>query len=208
MFYTPPEVPRGISRGHNPATQSRNSTTAAQKSAHRNSRATNPSNSNARGDGHDWSDWPSGGWDHYSEEDWKVAHQKIEEKEEMAETVECNRETTDDAFSERGNSQQSFSPNAPRGISPESTPKSPAIASTPKSHVVIEEKSNPDPFQAKPKSPVDEVLETEPFRAIQKGAFPKAKSSESKSHAKAPAPKSPTLAPAKAPEEKKIPVRP
>ena len=106
MIYIPSEIPGG----HNPAPRSRNSTTDALKSEQRNSRATNPSNSNAWGDGRDWSDWQAGGWGHYPEEDWKVRHQQIEEKKEMAETADRNRKITDDALRERENSQKSFPP--------------------------------------------------------------------------------------------------
>ena len=80
MFCVPSEVHRGISRGRNPAPQSRNSTTEARKSDHRNSRATNPFNSNAWNEGHDWPDRPADGWGHYSEEDEKVRRHQIGEK--------------------------------------------------------------------------------------------------------------------------------
>ena len=56
MFYNPSEVPKNAS-GH------------IDVPPVRNSRATTPSNTNAGGDGHDWSQWPADVWGQYSDED-------------------------------------------------------------------------------------------------------------------------------------------
>ena len=50
----------------------------------RSSRETTPAKAPETPD-NDWADWPSDGWDQYSEEDWAVRNQKKEEKKGMEE---------------------------------------------------------------------------------------------------------------------------
>ena len=127
MFYIPSEIPIG----RNQAPQSRNPTTDARKSDQRNSRATYPSNSNDWADVRDWPDWRAAGRGHYSGEDWKVWRQQSEEKKWRKRRIGIEKSRM--VLCATGNSQKSFPPNAPRGVSPKPTPKSPAIAPTPTS---------------------------------------------------------------------------
>ena len=99
MSYAPSGAPLGIPRGRDPAPQARNPTTDGEKEEARISRAIYPSDSNAWGDGRNWSQWTAVGRGQYpEEEDRKEIRQQKEEKEETAETSGRNRKVVDGVF--------------------------------------------------------------------------------------------------------------